>query len=136
MLNDTLVSCCYNDNSFKIHKQNGKYLKSIYYHSSIVSTIVSSPKYLFTGSLDAQIVCWEFHNRNTILKLVNTYLGHQRPIAQISPLESFCVLASIDIEGCILIHESRTGECIRVLERSAKGLLACEFGFFMWYSAD
>ncbi|CAG9323175.1 NBEAL1_4 [Blepharisma stoltei] len=119
--NDLLVSGFHIDNSFKIHNFDGILIKSIYHHCGLIICLASSNRLLFTGSLDSTICLWKpFKSIQSRIKPRNIYFGHSDPIKMISVSISYQALVSLSMCGAVLLHNIRTGECIKRILKSCE----------------
>jgi Beige/BEACH domain/PH domain associated with Beige/BEACH/Concanavalin A-like lectin/glucanases superfamily len=113
---DLLVSGFHIDNSFKIHTITGNLFKSVHHHSGLVTCVTSTQDLLFTGSMDTSISSWMFFPQSKErVKPYNIYLGHSEAIRQLAVQGSYQILLSLSINGIVLVHEIRSGQCLRKL---------------------
>lgn len=106
-----IVSAFHTDHTFKLNTVKGELKKSVKYHCGIVTCIHSTPKLLFSGSLDSTVVAWTGDD----LKLFNLYLGHGSSIRQIAANDNYQLVVSLSSSGTILMHDIRSAECLRKL---------------------
>ena len=64
--------------------------------------------------------------------MFNRYLGHSDKISQIRALESYQLMFSLSSSGDLLIHDIRSGECIRGIKTSAVHVFISSLGLILF----
>ncbi|OMJ79767.1 hypothetical protein SteCoe_20158 [Stentor coeruleus] len=125
------------DKSFKIHTLNGQLEATVFAHSDFVSSVFSVSDLLFTGSLDSSLFSWSHcrtQDKEFKLKLDNCFLGHSSQIVMIRAIKSYQMIFSLGKNGDILIHDLRSGECIKGIKSSAIGISLSNLGIICIYT--
>ncbi|CAG9335745.1 NBEAL1_1 [Blepharisma stoltei] len=118
-----IVSGFHIENSFKVHNLKGILIQSIHHHAGLVTCVASIDDLLFTGSLDASICLWlHIGEKQKIIKPRRIYLGHSSVIRQISASPSYQVLVSLSSNGLILMHDIRSGDCLKSFPQVSQSL--------------
>ncbi|KAJ3435633.1 beige/beach-related [Anaeramoeba flamelloides] len=135
LLNDcsTFISCGYFDSNIRMTNINDPSQRKNYnFHTDTVTCLRVDVfgDYLVTGSADSSICIWKikypdskaqsekiYKEKNNFifpkLKLISLCFGHQSPITCLAINSILNLIASVSIEGLLLIHQLKTGELIK-----------------------
>lgn len=123
-----LVSAMHLSNSLMVHNMKGELVQTLFFHSKLTISVSKSENFLFSGSLDSTLACWEYTESNLIV-YKRSFFGHNSAVFTIKVLESYCVVVSASENSLILIHDFRNSECLVKIDQQCEHLDVSELGF-------
>jgi len=123
-----LVSAMHLSNSLMVHNMKGELVQTLFFHSNLAISVSKSENFLFSGSLDSTLACWEY-TEASLFGYKRSFFGHGSPVFTIKVLESYCVVVSASESGLILIHDFRNAECLVKIDHPCEYLDVSELGF-------
>eukprot|EP00359_Climacostomum_virens_P000646 CAMPEP_0204897634 /NCGR_PEP_ID=MMETSP1397-20131031/848_1 /ASSEMBLY_ACC=CAM_ASM_000891 /TAXON_ID=49980 /ORGANISM="Climacostomum Climacostomum virens, Strain Stock W-24" /LENGTH=2393 /DNA_ID=CAMNT_0052065411 /DNA_START=106 /DNA_END=7287 /DNA_ORIENTATION=+ len=117
-----LIACRYTDSTFRFYSYNSKTNKvslkeSIYFHNALVACLdFSDDDLLVTADNEGVIAVWEVDFRGSQLCTLRGILRSQSVgIKQVTINQPLQLILSLDHEGCIFVHDSRSCELVNLL---------------------
>ncbi|OMJ72860.1 hypothetical protein SteCoe_28600 [Stentor coeruleus] len=137
-----------------IYDLKGQILRSLFWHSGIVTCVSCTGDYVFSGSIDSSIVSWKLTNDivvNTFpitlsakthrkvfkefsLSPKHIFSGHSTPVTYLQVLESYSLLISFSIPNTVLIHDIKNAECLYKINKQAHIIQVSEMGIIGLYT--
>ncbi|KAJ5071298.1 beige/beach-related [Anaeramoeba ignava] len=111
-----LISCGFNDNSFKmIDIENSKIIQIISKHQDIVNCLSLDSKYFVTGSKDTTVIVWEFDLNEEKVKENPKYIffEHEKEVKSVAISAEYDVVLSGSIDGELIFHSLNKGKYIQ-----------------------
>ena len=129
-----IISGNHLDKSVKVHSLSGKLLNSLHGHTDIVNCVLACKTLVFSASKDTSVVSWKYSGNK--VEMACRYLGHIEPVVQLCALANYQLVFSLSAGGKILIHEIRTGECLRGIQTDFIGICVSNLKTLAGYSAN
>lgn len=121
-----LISAFHSSNSLVFHNFKGQLIKTLPYHTNLISCIATTSELIFSSSLDSSIASFKLDESLSLLK-TNFFSGHTSAVNNLKALESYCIIVSSSFDR-VLIHDVRTGECLKKIGENCRSLDVCEIG--------
>lgn len=132
-----IVSVYHEDNSFRLHTLNGNLDACIIGHTDLVTCVQCSKAYIITGSKDSSLISWEPNKDKSIkLSLKVRFFGHDSELTSVRVLENYQILFSLAKNGKILLHDLRSGECLKGILTDALGFDVSSLGVISYFTSD
>ena len=106
-------------NNLIIHTLKGSIFTLLPYHTNIITSVCCTSTHIFSASLDSTIMSWKFISINNTFNEHTSFFGHSSPVLHLQALDSYQLIISSSLEGILLIHDIRTGECLKKINESA-----------------
>ena len=122
-----LISGYHPSYSLLIHNFKGQLVSVMPSHTNLITSVSATSECVFSASLDTSVVCCRLGD-NLLMKKRVGYLGHTSAVTGIKTLESYCVVITAAVNGVVLLHDIRTGECLKKITEKCIALDVCELG--------
>ena len=110
-LNRYLVSGLDNSNTLAIHNFKGELVCSLFSHTALITAVAATAEHVFSAGLDSIMISWKWSEQGVFARHAR-YFGHDSPILHLKVLESYQAVVSASMQGLLLVHDIRTGECL------------------------
>jgi WD40 repeat protein len=91
-------------------------------HIQTITCLLHDGKYLFSGSQDERILCWDTVER----KLLRCLLGHESSIVALA--SEYSLLISSAADATMRLWDKHTGDSLRVVFGHSKSVMSIEIG--------
>lgn len=125
--NKYVVSGLDSSKCLMVHNFKGELIGALLHHTELITVVSSTPDYILSAGLDSTIKSWKSIND---MFIENTqYFGHDSPVMHLKTIDSYQVVISGSLQGLVLVHDIRTGDCLSKIDENIIGLDTNEIGF-------